>query len=152
MDRTFIMIKPDGVQRGLIGEIIRRLESKGLKLIAIKLAILSEEQVREQYREHIEKPFFSSLREFIVSGPCLSMVWEGYDAVTIARRLIGATNPIDAAPGTIRGDLAIDTGRNVVHASDSPESAIREINIHFTPSELLKYQRIDEKIVYEWSD
>jgi len=145
------MIKPDGVQRGFIGEIIKRLESKGLKLIAIKLSRLSENQVREQYREHLEKPFFSSLQAYIMGGPCLSMVWEGRDAVTIVRRLTGATNPTDAAPGTIRGDLAIDTGRNVVHASDSPESATREINIHFTQGELLQYRLIDEEILYEWS-
>ncbi|MCQ8894395.1 MAG: nucleoside-diphosphate kinase [Methanolinea sp.] len=149
MDRTFVMVKPDGVARGLIGEVISRLEGKGLKLVAARFERLTEKKVLEQYREHIEKPFFPSLRHFIESGPCFLMVWEGRDAVRVVRRMVGATNPGDAEPGTIRGDLAMDTGRNVIHASDSPASAEREIAIHFNPGEIVTYKRADESALYE---
>jgi len=124
MDRTFVMVKPDGVARGLIGEVISRLETKGLRLVAAKLEKLPEKQVMEQYREHREKPFFPSLRHYI-------------------------TSPAEAAPGTIRGDFALDIGRNVIHASDSPESAHREIGIHFSQDELCSYKRVDESVLYE---
>ncbi len=152
MERTFVMVKPDGVLRGLCGDVISRLEKKGLKLVAARLFILPEEKVMDQYREHIEKPFFPSLKSYIMSGPCLLMVWEGRNAVTVVRRLVGATNPSDAAPGTIRGDLGLDTGRNVIHASDSPDSARREIAIHFSSSEISTYQRVDEPVLYEWKE
>jgi nucleoside-diphosphate kinase len=151
MDRTFVMVKPDGVLRGLCGEVIARLERKGLKMVAARLEVLLETQVMDQYREHVQKPFFPSLKSYIMSGPCLLMVWEGHNAVSVVRRLVGATNPSEAAPGTIRGDLALDTGRNVIHASDSPESAAREIAIHFAASDLLGYSRAEEKVLYEWT-
>jgi nucleoside-diphosphate kinase len=150
MDRTFVMIKPDGVQRGLVGEIVSRLESKGLKLIAARFEILSEKRVNEQYREHLKKPFFPSLKKYIKGGPCFLMVWEGRDVVSIVRKVIGATNPQEASPGTIRGDFGIDIGRNVIHASDSHESAAHEIAIHFKPAELFPYTRIDESVIYEY--
>lgn len=149
MDRTFVMVKPDGVQRGLIGEFISRFEAKGLKLVGAKLERLSKERVIEQYREHLEKPFFPGLASYIMSGPCFLMAWEGKDAIAVVRRMIGATNPAEAAPGSIRGDFALDIGRNVIHASDSPESAARELGIHFAPDELIDYSRIDESVLYE---
>jgi nucleoside-diphosphate kinase len=149
MDRTFVMVKPDGVARGLIGEVVGRLEAKGLRLVAARLEKLPEKRVMDQYREHLEKPFFPSLRHYITSGPVFLMVWEGKSAVPVVRTLVGATNPAEAAPGTIRGDYALDIGRNVIHASDSPESAKREISIHFTPDDLLSYKRVDETVLYE---
>ena len=150
MDRTFVLIKPDGIQRGLAGEVISRLEAKGLKLVGAKFLLPTEAQAMEQYREHIGKPFLPGLKASIMSGPVLAMVWEGRDAVPLVRRLVGATNPAEAAPGTIRGDLALDTGRNVIHASDSPESAAREAAIYFTEADLVSYPRIDEPALYEW--
>jgi nucleoside-diphosphate kinase len=149
MEQTFVMIKPDGVARGIIGEVITRLERKGLKMAGARFERLPEKRVMEQYREHIGKPFFPSLHHYITSGPCLLMVWEGRDAVSVVRTLIGKTNPAEAAPGTIRGDLAMDIGRNVVHASDSPENARREISIHFSEEEITTYKRTDEPALYE---
>jgi nucleoside-diphosphate kinase len=150
MDRTFVMVKPDGVQRGIVGEIVARLEAKGLKLVAARFEVLPEQRVTEQYKEHLPKPFFPSLKKFIMGGPCFLMVWEGRDVVPIVRTLVGATNPQEAAPGTIRGDFGIDTGRNIIHASDSPESAAREIALHFRPAELSSYTRTDESVIYEY--
>ena len=150
MDRTFVMVKPDGIQRSLTGEIVARFESKGLKLVAARFEKLPEARVTEQYREHLAKPFFPSLKSYIMGGPCFLMVWEGRNAVVIARTLIGATNPTQALPGTIRGDFGIDIGRNVIHGSDSPESAEREITIHFKQNELVEYSRIDESVIYEY--
>ncbi|NVO67887.1 nucleoside-diphosphate kinase [Methanofollis tationis] len=149
MDRTFVMIKPDGVQRGIIGAVISRLEAKGLKLVAANLTMISEEKVMEHYAEHVAKPFFPSLKEYIMSGPVVAMVWEGKGSVAIVRKLVGATNPADAAPGTIRGDMAMETGKNVIHASDSDESAAREIAIHFADAEFVAYARLDEPALYE---
>ena len=150
MDRTFVMVKPDGVQRGLVGEIVSRLEKKGLKLVAARFEKLSEPRVTDQYREHLSKSFFPSLKQYIMGGPVFLMVWEGHNVVSIVRKVIGATNPQEAAPGTIRGDYGIDIGRNVIHASDSPESAAREISIHFRPQDLSTYTRIDESVLYEY--
>jgi nucleoside-diphosphate kinase len=150
MERTFVMVKPDGVQRGLVGQIVSRLEGKGLKLVAARFESLPEARVNDQYREHFEKPFFPSLKKYIMGGPVFLMVWEGRNAVTIVRKLIGATNPQEAAPGTIRGDYGIDIGRNVIHASDSGESAAREIAIHFKPTEISSYTRIDAAVIYEY--
>lgn len=150
MDRTFVMIKPDGVQRGLVGMIIARFEAKGLKLIAARFDVLTEKRFTEQYREHLQKPFFLSLKQFILGGPVFLMVWEGRDVVPLVRKMVGATNPQEAAPGSIRGDFGIDTGRNVIHASDSEKSAKREIAIHFKPAELCPYTRIDESVIYEY--
>ena len=149
MDRTFLMIKPDGVQRGLVGEIIARFEQKGLKMVAGKFETLPEGRVMEHYAEHTEKPFFAGLKAYITSGPCFLMVWEGKDIVSITRQMIGATNPAEAAPGTIRGDFAMEIGMNVIHGSDSDETAAREIAIHFAPEEITSYNRIDEAFLYE---
>lgn len=150
MDSSFVMIKPDGVQRGLVGEIVSRLEAKGLKLVAARFEVLPEPRVTEQYKEHLAKPFFPSLKKYIMGGPCFLMVWEGRNVVAIVRKVIGSTNPQEALPGTIRGDFGIDIGRNVIHASDAPESAAREIAIHFKPAELFTYTRIDESVIYEY--
>ena len=150
MDRTFVMIKPDGVQRGLVGGIVARFESKGLKLVAARFENLPESRVTEQYKEHLSKPFFPSLKKYIMGGPCFLMVWEGRNVVAIARTLIGATNPSEALPGTIRGDFGIDIGRNVIHGSDSAESATREIAIHFRQNDLVAYTRVDESVIYEY--
>ena len=149
MDRTFVMVKPDGVRRGMVGEIIRRMEQKGLKLVAARLEHLPEERVTEQYREHLEKPFFPGLKAYIMSGPCFLMVWEGKNVVQVARTLIGATNPLEACPGTIRGDFALDIGRNVIHGSDSAASAAREVAIHFGAGEITEYTRAEEQDLYE---
>ena len=143
------MVKPDGVQRGHIGDTVTRFESKGLKLVAARFERLPDPRVIEQYREHIQKPFFNSLKKYIMSGPCFLMVWEGKNAVKVVRTLIGSTNPVEAAPGTIRGDFGLDLGRNIIHASDSVESANREIAIHFCPDDLVSYQKIDEPVLYE---
>jgi nucleoside-diphosphate kinase len=144
------MIKPDGVERGLVGEVILRLEKKGLKLVAIKFARLDEKTVMDQYREHVGKPFFPGLKSYIMSGPCIPMVWEGRDAIPVVRKVIGETNPAEANPGTIRGDLALETGKNVIHASDSSESAKREIAIHFRPADFVEYRRADASSLYEY--
>jgi nucleoside-diphosphate kinase len=149
MERTFVMIKPDGVQRGLVGEVIKRLERKGLKIVAMKMMKVSEELASKHYAEHKEKPFFKSLLEYITSGPVVAMVVEGKNAVKVVRALVGATNPIEALPGTIRGDYGMDIGRNVIHASDSPESAKREISLFFNAEEIIDYSRIDEDWLYE---
>ncbi|WP_406662178.1 nucleoside-diphosphate kinase [Methanolobus sp. ZRKC3] len=149
MEQTYIMIKPDAVQRGLIGEIVSRIEKRGLKIAAMRMKVMSEESAKEHYKEHVERPFFASLIEYITSGPSVSMVVEGKDVIAIMRAVNGATNPVDALPGTIRGDFAIETGRNVVHASDSTESAQREIAIHFQDSEIANYSKIDEVCLYE---
>lgn len=149
MEQTYVMVKPDGVQRGLIGEVIRRIEQRGLKITALKMHTITEEKAREHYAEHREKPFFNDLVSFITSGPSVSMVVTGKDAIKTMRTINGATNPQEASPGTVRGDLALDTGRNVVHASDSKDSARREIAIHFSEDEIENYTRIDEAWLYE---
>ena len=137
VQRTFVAIKPDGVERGLIGEVIGRFERRGLKLVGMKLLQVSKEMAETHYGEHKGKPFYDGLVSYITSAPVLGMVLEGKDAVAIARNVIGATNPASAAPGTIRGDLALEIGRNIVHGSDSPESGKREIGIFFKDSELV---------------
>ncbi len=147
-ERTFIMVKPDGVQRSLIGEVISRLERKGLQLVGLKLMQISDELASKHYGEHLGKPFYDSLISFITSAPVAAMVWEGDDAVGLARTLIGATDPRKAAPGTIRGDLAVFTGNNIVHGSDSPESAQREINLFFEAAELCQYRVTRDEWVY----
>lgn len=137
MERTFVAIKPDAVQRGLIGEIFLRFERKGLKLVALKFMKLSREQAENHYGEHKGKPFYEDLVGFITSGPLVAMVWEGKDAVAICRKIMGATKPQDAEPGTIRFDFAMTMERNAVHGSDSPASAEREIAIFFQPEEMV---------------
>jgi nucleoside-diphosphate kinase len=149
-ERTFVMVKPDGVQRGLIGEIVSRFEERGLKLVGGKFTRIDQELAQEHYGEHEDKPFFEDLVEFITSGPVFAMVWEGQDAVAQVRQMMGETDPADSAPGTIRGDFGLDLGRNVVHGSDTEEgSAEREIELFFDDDELLEYERIDESWLYE---
>ncbi|MCJ8346135.1 nucleoside-diphosphate kinase [bacterium] len=133
------MVKPDGVQRQLVGEIISRFEKKGLKLAGLKITQISKEKAETHYGEHKERPFFGELVDFITSGPVIAMVWEGENAIALSRVLMGATKAEDAAPGTIRGDYALYTGKNLVHGSDSTESAKREIGIFFDESELVSY-------------
>ncbi|MFS0560269.1 nucleoside-diphosphate kinase [Terribacillus sp. 179-K 1B1 HS] len=149
MEKTFLMVKPDGVQRGLIGEIVTRFEKKGLKLLAGKMMVVSEEQAKTHYIEHESKPFFDSLISYITSGPVFAMVWEGKDAITLTRSMIGATKPTEAAPGTIRGDYAVEMSRNLIHGSDSAESAEREIANMFEPNELIQYEQVIAKCLYE---
>ncbi len=149
MERTFVMVKPDGVQRGLVGEVIGRLERKGLKIVAVKMLWIKRELAENHYAEHREKPFFQNLVEYITSSPVVAMVVEGKNAISVVRTLVGATNPAEASPGTIRGDFGLDVGRNVVHASDSPESAEREIKLFFSDDEIMSYEKADERWIYE---
>lgn len=131
VEHTFIMVKPDGVARGLVGEVISRLERKGLKLEKIRGLTISEEMARTHYEEHLDKPFFPELLSFITSGPVVAMEWSGESAISVCRTLMGATNPQEAAPGTIRGDHALMVTENIVHGSDGPASAQRELEIFF---------------------
>lgn len=142
-ERTFVMIKPDGVGRRLCGEIIRRYEAKGLQLVGLKMQILTREFAERHYAEHVGKPFFPSLLEFITSGPTIQMVWEGVDAVDVVRKINGATSCLQADVGTIRGDLGLSTQNNLVHASDSPATAAREIALYFDAAELWEYPMPD---------
>ena len=144
-ERTFIAIKPDGVQRGLISEIIGRFERKGFKLVGLKQLIPSKELAQKHYGVHKDRPFFGDLVEFISSGPVIAMVWEGEGVILNARKLIGATKPLEAEPGTIRGDLAIDIGRNIIHGSDGSETAAFEINLWFEDSEINEWKTSDSK-------
>ncbi|KAK9054568.1 hypothetical protein SSX86_025647 [Deinandra increscens subsp. villosa] len=139
VEESYIMIKPDGVQRGLVGEIISRFEKKGFKLKGLKLFQCPKELAEEHYKDLSSKPFFPKLISYITSGPVVCMAWEGVGVVASARKLIGATNPLQAEPGTIRGDLAVQTGRNVVHGSDSPENGTREIALWFKEGELSEW-------------
>jgi nucleoside-diphosphate kinase len=148
LERTFIAIKPDGVQRGLISEIVSRFERKGFKLVAIKLVVPSKEFAQKHYHDLKERPFFSGLCDFLSSGPVLAMVWEGEGVIKYGRKMIGATDPAKSEPGTIRGDLAVVVGRNIIHGSDGPETAKDEIALWFTPKELVSYTSNEEKWVY----
>jgi len=143
------MIKPDGVQRGLIGEIISRIERKGLRIVAMRMCQITDETARRHYAEHVEKPFFSSLVDFITSSPVVQMIVEGENAVVVMRTMSGATDPKEALIGTIRGDFGLDVGRNLIHSADSLESAKREIAIHFTEEDVVEYTKADETWVYE---
>ena len=149
MERTLVLIKPDALQRGLSGTIIARLEARGLKLVAIKLMQVGNELAQQHYREHSEKPFFRGLVKFITSSPIIAMVLEGIEAVSIVRNSMGETNPKNATPGTIRGDFALDMGRNLIHGSDSIESARKEIGLFFANTEILNYQRDTEPWITE---
>ncbi len=140
MERTFIAIKPDGIQRGLVGNIISRFETKGFTLVALKLLKVSKELAEQHYDVHKERPFFPSLVEFITSSPVVAMVWEGDGVVSAARKIIGATNPLNAEPGTIRGDFGINVGRNLIHGSDAIETAQREIALWFQEEELAPWE------------
>ncbi|KPH76031.1 MULTISPECIES: nucleoside-diphosphate kinase [Bacillaceae] len=148
MEKTFLMVKPDGVQRNLIGEIVSRFESKGYKLAGAKLMSISQELAEQHYGEHKEKPFFGELVEFITSGPVFAMVWEGENVINTARNMMGKTNPSEASPGTVRGDYGLTVGKNVIHGSDSPESAEREINLFFNQDEILSYEKQDSSWIY----
>ena len=149
IERTFVMVKPDGVQRGLVGEVVSRIEKRGIKVCAMKMMKIPKELAERHYGEHKGKSFYDGLVAFITSGPVVCMVLEGDNAVTVVRAMMGKTNPQDAAPGTIRGDLAMHMSKNVVHGSDSPESAKREIELFFNDYEIQKYDRIDGVWLYE---
>ncbi|KAL5267293.1 hypothetical protein ACHWQZ_G004362 [Mnemiopsis leidyi] len=148
-ERTYIMVKPDGVQRGLVGEIMARFEKRGYKLIALKMRTADEALLKKHYCDLVEKPFFPSLLSFMTSGPVVSMVWEGLDAVKQGRQMLGETNPLASKPGSIRGDFCIDMGKNICHGSDSVESAENEIALWFTPEEVLKYDQTRAAHIYE---
>ncbi|ANU17361.1 nucleoside-diphosphate kinase [Planococcus maritimus] len=141
MEKTFLMVKPDGVQRNVIGEIVSRFEKKGYHLAGAKLMQIPTELAEQHYGEHKERPFFGELVDFITSGPVFAMVWEGENVILTARQMMGATNPKDAAPGTIRGDFAVTVGKNMIHGSDSAESAGREIGLFFKEEELVSYEK-----------
>lgn len=143
-ERTFVMVKPDGVGRRLAGEVVRRYEAKGLKLVGLKMQIVSRELAERHYAEHKGKGFYDALLAFITSGPTIQMVWEGLEAVAVGRRINGATNPQTADVGTIRGDYGLTVQNNIVHASDSPETAAREIALYFNDDELLTYPMPDD--------
>ena len=149
MERTLIILKPDAVQRGLIGEITNRLERKGLKLIGLKMASLDEAILKNHYAEHVEKPFYAGLEQFMKSSPVVLMAWEGFECVSSVRSLVGSTNPREAAPGSIRGDFAIGTGRNLIHASDSQESGKKEVANFFSDEELFDYDKSEYLHIYE---
>jgi len=144
-----LMVKPDGVLRGIAGKVISRLEAKGLKIVAMKMIKIDDGLAKRHYAEHEGKPFFPGLLSFITSGPVVAMVIEGGAAVRVVRTLVGSTNPKEALHGTIRGDFAIDVGRNIVHGSDSLESAGREISLFFSSEEIIEYKRTDEDWIYE---
>jgi len=148
-ERTFIAIKPDGIERNLIAEIISRFEKRGYKLVAIKLVQPTENFAKEHYDDLKAKPFFPGLVKYFSSGPVLAMIWEGQDVILQGRKLIGATNPAQAEPGSIRGDLCIQTGRNIIHGSDSPEAASHEINLWFKANDALSYDPSTTKWIYE---
>lgn len=141
MERTLILVKPDGVQRGLVGEIISRFERRGLKLIGMKFMQMSSALAEDHYGVHRERPFYQSLVEYITSGPIVAMVWEGKDAIAAARSTMGATNPVAAGPGTIRGDFGMEIGRNLVHGSDGPENAVKEVELFFKETDLVNWSR-----------
>ena len=149
MERTLVLVKPDGVQRGLIGEVINRLERRGLKLVGMKLMQVDASLARQHYGEHVNRPFFGGLVDFITSSPVVAMAWEADNVVEAVRNTMGQTNPTASPPGTIRGDLGLDIGRNLVHGSDSPESAERELDLFFNPGELLDYVRANDPWIKE---
>ncbi len=148
MERTLIIAKPDAVQRGLVGEIVRRLEQKGLKLIGMKMMSLDDAILKDHYIEHVDKSFYSDLESFMKSSPVVVMAWEGFECVNSVRILVGATNPRVADAGTIRGDFAIGEGRNLVHASDSAETGTKEVARFFSDTELFSYEKSEYANVY----
>ena len=147
MERTLIIVKPEGVQRGLIGEVLSRFEAKGLKVVGLKLTQIARETAERHYAEHQGKPFYAGLIDHITSSPVVIASLEGPDAIAVVRGMMGATNPRSAAPGTIRGDYGLDVGLNIVHGSDGPESAARELGIFFSPDELASYVRASDRWV-----
>jgi nucleoside-diphosphate kinase len=149
MERTLVIVKPDGVQRGLIGPILSRFEARGLKLIGLKFVPVSKQLAEQHYAEHVGKPFYEGLLRYITSAPVVVACFEGTSAVQMVRNTLGVTNPLNAAPGTIRGDFALDIGRNLVHASDAPETAVRELDLWFTSDELVSYDRETDRWIFE---
>lgn len=149
MERTLILVKPDAVQRGLIGEVLGRLEARGLRIVGLRLMHVDEALARRHYAEHDGKPFFAGLVDYITSSPLVAAVLEGPDAIAAARQTMGATRPTDAAPGTIRGDLGLEVGRNLVHGSDGPESAAREIALFFGDDPLPSWERDTDRWIFE---
>lgn len=148
-ERTFIAIKPDGVQRGLIGDIVKRFEQKGFKLVAMKFLQADVPHLRKHYADLSSRPFFDGLVQYMASGPVVAMVWEGLQVVKTGRQMLGETNPVDSKPGTIRGDFCIQVGRNICHGSDSVESANKEIALWFKPEELVSWAQVADKWIYE---
>ncbi len=149
LERTLIIVKPDGVQRGLVGEIIHRLERRGLKIAGMKMIQITPELAQQHYAEHVGKPFFEGLVNYITSSPVVVAVIEGKKAIETVRKTMGATNPVNAEPGTIRGDLAVEIGRNLIHGSDGPESAVREVALYFKDEELISWDRSNESWIRE---
>lgn len=149
MERSFIMVKPDGVHRGLVGEIIKRFEQRGYKLVAMKFMHASSDHLAQHYADLSDKPFFPKLIKYMASGPVVPMVWEGVDVVKQGRAMLGATNPLESKPGTIRGDYCIQVGRNICHGSDAVDSANKEIALWFPANELVEYQSCQHDWVYE---
>ncbi len=149
MERTFVMLKPGSIQRGLIGSIISRFENRGLKIIAMKMMTVSKELAEQHYAEHKGKPFYEDLVSYITSGPVVAMVLEGGKVISVVRSMMGKTDPLESPPGSIRGDYGLSLGKNIVHGSDSPASAKREIDLFFTQEEFLNYKRCDEDWIYE---
>lgn len=149
MERTLVLVKPDGVQRGLIGEVISRLERRGLKLVGAKFMQVSQELAETHYAIHKGKPFYEGLIRYITSSPVMAMVWQGPGAVAAVRQTMGATRPLEALPGTIRHDFALQVGRNLTHASDSPENGEKEVALWFKPDELVDWGREDDRWIYE---
>ncbi|KAF7221219.1 nucleoside diphosphate kinase 3 isoform X4 [Nothobranchius furzeri] len=147
-ERTFLAVKPDGVQRKLVGEIVRRFEKRGFKLVGLKLVKASEDVLREHYWDLRNKPFFSRLISYMSSGPVVAMVWQGLDVVKTARKMLGETNPADSLPGTIRGDFCVEVGKNVIHGSDSMESAMKEISLWFGQNELHRWESCSTSWIY----
>ncbi len=147
-EKTFLLLKPDALQRGLTGRIITRFEEKGLKIVAAKLVQVSKDQAEQHYLCHKGKEFYPSLIDFITSSPCMALVLAGHNAIEIVRKLMGDTDPLDAGPGTIRGDMSLDVKHNLVHASDSPQNYKREVSIYFSPAEILSYNLELEKWIY----
>ncbi|GLO66442.1 MULTISPECIES: nucleoside-diphosphate kinase [Oceanobacillus] len=148
MEKTFLMVKPDGVQRNLIGEIVKRFETKGYKLAGAKLMQVSNQLAETHYNEHKDRPFFGELVDFITSGPVFAMVWEGENVIATARKIMGKTNPLEADPSTIRGDFGISVGKNIIHGSDSSESAEREISLFFSENEIVSYEKQANNWIY----
>ncbi|XP_048847734.1 nucleoside diphosphate kinase B [Brienomyrus brachyistius] len=148
-ERTFIAVKPDGVQRGLVGDIIKRFEQKGFKLVAMKFLQASEDLLKQHYIDLKDKPFYNGLVKYMASGPVVAMVWEGLNVVKTGRVMLGETNPADSKPGSIRGDFCIQVGRNIIHGSDSVESANTEINLWFKAEELVAYKSCAQDWIYE---
>lgn len=148
MEKTFLMVKPDGVQRHLVGEIVGRFERKGFQMVGAKLMTIPLELAEKHYGEHKGKPFYDELVQFITSGPVFTMVWQGENVIELSRKMMGKTNPKDAEPGTIRGDYTMFVSKNIIHGSDSPESAEREISLFFQENELVEYDKALNSWIY----